>query len=155
MQKCNYSLFCLTVRNLTVACSGAVYVWVDGELQSWGNLAEPDTITLPKGRHLLAISCTNIYVKAGILWSTTTGQESDKTSRCTTDHQIGWSEKKFTRGRTWGAAETFGINGNSPIYSLNITEISPSAHWLWMGPNFRSNDNNHPFTTVYCRKFIK
>ena len=143
------------MTNLTATCSGQVLIWLDGDLMSSDHTVKPHYMTLSPGKHLLAISCTSIYKSAAIVWSTSSGYKSDKSSLCSATHEIGWDRAGFRPSDNWGSAETYGTNGYSPLRSTGVQDIHQDAEWIWMGPNYRSDENNHPFITVYCRRYIK
>ena len=123
---------------------------MDGEFQdvaSWNNIDESGSVTVPDGKHMLAISCFNFVQLGGIMWSTNTSQVSDTTSMCSSVYQPGWNKKIFKMDENWAKAESYGKNGNLIMGYSN--GISDDAGWIWTGPQFEQR------ASCYCRKMIK
>ena len=145
-------MFSVTGITITLTCVNQLLAWVDGEFQdvpNWKNKYESGAgnVTVPNGRHLLAINCYKFDRLGGILWSTNTSQVSDTDTMCSSVYKTGWNKNKFEMDENWAKAESYGKNGN--LIMSHIDGISDDAEWIWTGPQFEDK------SSCYCRRMIR
>ena len=108
-----------------------------GTDSNWGN---PTTYLVPGNTRVLSVAGEDYgdgYF--GILGSTSNGQVTNETWKCSSVLSSGWNSPDFD-DQSWSLAKVIGNHGDSPWGTLN--GIAVTAKWIWGDTN--SN-------TSYCR----
>ena len=125
----------------TFTCDNKMEMFADGQSlgtdSNWGN---PTTYRVPGNTRVLSVAGEDYGGRyLGILGSTSNGQVTNETWKCSSVLYPGWTSPAFD-DQNWPLAKVIANHGDSPWNTIN--GIAMTAKWIWEITN--SN-------TAYCR----
>ena len=113
----------------------------DGQsLGTDSNWANPTNYHVPGNTRVLSVAGENTAgALRGILGSTSNGQVTNETWKCSSVLYPGWNSPNFDV-QSWPLAKVIVNHGDSPWHTIN--GIAMTAKWIW------ENTNSN---TAYCR----
>ena len=119
-------------------------MFADGQsLGTDSNWANPTTYLVPGNTRVLSVAGESIGGPLGILGSTSNGQVTNETWKCSSVLYPGWNSPNFD-DQNWPLAKVLAKHGDDPWKTLR--GIAMTAKWIWGDAN--SN-------TAYCRLSLK
>ena len=119
-------------------------IFADGQsLGTDSDYANPTTYLVPVNTRVLSVAGENYGGPLGILGSTSNGQVTNETWKCSSVLYPGWNSPNFD-DQNWPLAKVIGNHGDDPWKTLK--GIAMTAKWIWGDAN--SN-------TAYCRLSLK
>ena len=130
--------------NATFTCDDEMEMFADGQsLGTDSNWINPTTYLVPGNTRVLSVAGKNYGGDLGILGSTSNGQITNETWKCSSVLSSNWTSPDFD-DQGWPLAKVIANHGVSPWGT--IRGIAKTAKWIW------ANNNEH---TVYCRLKLK
>ena len=125
----------------TFTCDNKMEMFADGQSlgtdNNWGN---PTTYLVPGNTRVLSVAGKDHGGgHFGILGSTSNGQVTNETWKCSSVLSSGWNSPDFD-DQDWPFARVIAKHGAGPWGTIH--GIAETAKWIW------ANNNND---TVYCR----
>ena len=111
-----------------------------GTDSDWRN---PTTYLVPRNTRVLSVAGENYGGALGILGSTSNGQITNETWKCSSDLYPRWNSPNFD-DKSWPLAKVIANHGDRPWVKFN--GIAVTAKWIW-GDTNRKN--------AYCRLSLK
>ena len=124
----------------TFTCDDKMEMFADG--QSLGTdvyWANSTTYLVPGNTRVLSVAGENTGGPLGILGSTSNGQVTNETWKCSSVLSPGWNSPAFD-DQDWPFARVIAKHGDPPWGTIH--GIEETAKWIW------ANNNED---TVYCR----
>ena len=125
----------------TFTCDNEMEMFADGQsLGTDSDWSKPTTYIVPGNTRVLSVTGKDYgggYL--GILGSTSNGQVTNETWKCSSVLSSGWNSPDFD-DQSWPLAKVIANHGESPWNTLN--GIAMTAKWIW------ENTNSN---TAYCR----
>ena len=125
----------------TFTCDNEMEIFADGQSLGTDSIWEnPTAYLVPGNTRVLSVAGKDYgggYL--GILGSTSNGQVTNETWKCSSVLSSGWNSPNFD-DQSWPLAKVIGNHGDRPWGTLN--GIAVTAKWIWGDTN--SN-------TAYCR----
>ena len=119
-------------------------MFADGQsLATDSNWTNPTTYLVPGNTRVLSVAGESIGGPLGILGSTSNGQVTNETWKCSSVLSSGWNSPDFD-DQSWPLAKVLAKHGEGSWKTLK--GIAMTAKWIWGDTN--SN-------TAYCRLSIK
>ena len=127
--------------NATFTCDDEMEIFADGQSLGTDSVyAKPTTYHVPGNTRVLSVVGKNAEgLLRGILGSTTNGQVTDRTWKCSSNFSSGWNSTNFD-DQDWPFAREIADHGDYPWGK--IPGIAETAKWIWA-------NNSEP--TVCCR----
>ena len=134
-------LFFLLEFTAIFTCDSKMEMFADGQsLGTDSNWVNPTTYHVPGNTRVLSVAGEDYgggYL--GILGSTSNGQVTNETWKCSSVLYPGWTSSAFD-DQNWPLAKVIANHGDSPWNTIN--GIAMTAKWIW------ENTNSN---TAYCR----
>ena len=124
----------------TFTCDNEMEMFADGQsLGTDSDWSKPTTYFVPGNTRVLSEAGKDYGGYLGILGSTSNGQVTNETWKCSSVLSSGWNSPDFD-DQSWPLAKVIANHGRSPWNTLN--GIAVTAKWIW------ENTNSN---TTYCR----
>ena len=125
----------------TFNCDNEMEIFADGQSLGTDSVwSKPTTYLVPGNTRVLSVAGKNyVGIHLGILGSTSNGQVTNETWKCSSVLSSGWNSPDFD-DQSWPLAKVIANHGDSPWGTLN--GIAMTAKWIW------GNTNTN---TAYCR----
>ena len=115
-------------------------MFADGQsLGTDSDWRKPTTYLVPGNTRVLSVVGKDYVGYLGLLGSTSNGQVTNETWKCSSVLSSGWNSPDFD-DQSWPLAKVIANHGDSPWNTLNGIEMT--AKWIW------ENTNSN---TTYCR----
>ena len=129
----------------TFTCDNEMEIFADGKsLGKDREWTKPTTYLVPANTRVLSVAGEDYgggYL--GILGSTSNGQVTNETWKCSSELHSGWNSPDFD-DQDWPLAKVVANHGDYPWYTID--GIVETAKWIWA-----NNDKK----CVYCRLMLK
>ena len=128
----------------TFTCDNEMEMFADGQsLGTDSNWQNPTTYHVPRNTRVLSVAGKDTGHALGILGSTSNGQVTNETWKCSSVLSSGWNSPDFD-DQDWPFARVIANHGDHPWGTVH--GIAETAKWIW------ANNNED---TVYCRLKLK